>query len=174
MSVFFYGCVTLDGYLADKTHGLDWLHQTGNAEDTGYDAFYQKMDVTIMGKRTYDEIARLEDASSVYPTTENYVFTHSANLSRKGFTSESGDVSEFVSGLGPDKNIWIVGGNTVLAPLLNADMVDYLIVQLAPVLLGAGIPLFTQKKGVKRFHLDQVKQYGQFAELIYSKRVTKC
>ena len=83
-------------------------------------------------------------------------------------------MSEFVSGLGPDKNIWIVGGNTVLAPLLNADMVDYLIVQLAPVLLGAGIPLFTQKKGVKRFHLDQVKQYGQFAELIYSKRVTKC
>ena len=57
---------------------------------------------------------------------------------------------------------------------MNADMVDYLIVQLAPVLLGAGIPLFTQKKGVKRFHLDQVKQYGQFAELIYSKRVTKC
>ncbi len=108
MSVFFYGCVTLDGYLADKTHGLDWLHQTGNAEDTGYDAFYQKMDVTIMGKRTYDEIVRLEDASSVYPTTENYVFTHSANLSRKGFTSASGDVSEFVSGLGPDKNIWIV------------------------------------------------------------------
>ena len=37
MSVFFYGCVTLDGYLADKNHGLDWLHQTGSAEDTGYD-----------------------------------------------------------------------------------------------------------------------------------------
>ena len=57
MSVFFYGCITLDGYLANKNHGLDWLHQTGNAGDTGYDAFYQKMDVTIMGKRTYDEIA---------------------------------------------------------------------------------------------------------------------
>ncbi|MCI8437492.1 MAG: dihydrofolate reductase, partial [Lawsonibacter sp.] len=47
MSVFFYGCITLDGYLANKNHGLDWLHQTGNAGDTGYDAFYQKMDVTI-------------------------------------------------------------------------------------------------------------------------------
>ena len=103
MSVFFYGCVTLDGYLADKNHGLDWLHQTGSAEDTGYDAFYQKMDVTIMGKRTYDEIARLEDASSVYPTTENYVFTHSASLSQRGFVPVGGDVVEFVSGLGADK-----------------------------------------------------------------------
>ena len=166
MSVFFYGCITLDGYLANKNHGLDWLHQTGNAGDTGYDAFYQKMDVTIMGKRTYDEIARLEDASSVYPTTENYVFTHSASLSQRGFVPVSGDVVEFVKGLG-EKRIWIVGGNTVLAPLLDADLVDHLIVQVAPVLLGEGIPLFTQKEALRRFYLVEVKQYGQFAEMVF-------
>ena len=34
MSVFFYGCITLDGYLADKNHNLDWLYQTGDAEET--------------------------------------------------------------------------------------------------------------------------------------------
>lgn len=146
MSVFFYGCVTLDGYLANKNHGLDWLHQTGNAGDTGYDAFYQKMDVTIMGKRTYDEIAKLEDAANVYPTTENYVFTHSASLSQRGFVPVSGDVVEFVKGPG-EKRIWIVGGNTVLAPLLDADLVDCLIVQVAPVLLGEGVPLFARSAG---------------------------
>lgn len=168
MSVYFYGCITLDGYLADKNHGLDWLHQIGSAEDTGYDAFYQKMDVTIMGKRTYEEIAKLEDAASVYPTTENYVFTHAAGLSQDGFTPASGDVAEFVKGLG-EKNIWIVGGNTILAPLMERDMVDHLIVQIAPVLLGEGIPLFTQKEALRRFRLDEVKRYGQFAELIYSR-----
>ena len=41
MSVFFYGCVTLDGYLADRNHGLDWLHQSGTVEETGYEAFYR-------------------------------------------------------------------------------------------------------------------------------------
>ena len=169
MSVFFYGCVTLDGYLADKNHGLDWLHQTGSAEDTGYDDFYQKMDITMMGRRTYDEIARLEDAANVYPTTENYVFTHAGSLPQKGFIPVSGDVAEFVSGLGPDKNIWVIGGNTILAPLLERDMMDHLIVQVAPVLLGEGIPLFTQKEGQMRFRLDEVRQYGQFAELIYSR-----
>lgn len=80
-----------------------------------------------------------------------------------------GDVAEFVSGLGPDKNIWIIGGNTILAPLLERDMVDHLIVQVAPVLLGEGIPLFTQKKGQMRFQLDEVKRYGQFVELIYGR-----
>ena len=170
MSVFFYGCITLDGYLADKNHGLDWLHQTGSAEETGYEAFYQKMDVTIMGRRTFEEIAQMEDAASVYPTTENFVFTHAASLPQKGFVSVQGDVMEFVKGLGRGKNIWIVGGNTVLAPLLDADLVDHLIVQIAPVLLGEGIPLFAQKEALRRFHLDEIKRYGQFAELIYSRR----
>ena len=43
MSVYFYGCVTMDGYLADQNHGLDWLHQTGTSDETGYDDFYKSM-----------------------------------------------------------------------------------------------------------------------------------
>lgn len=168
MGVYFYGCVTLDGYLADKNHGLSWLHETGSAEETGYEDFYRKMDVTVMGRRTFEEIAKLEDAAAVYPTTENYVFTHAGRLSCKGFIPVSGDIPGFVTGLG-EKNIWVVGGNTVLAPLLERDMVDHLIVQIAPVLLGGGIPLFTQKEGLRRFRLDEVKRYGQFAELIFSR-----
>ena len=167
MSVFFYGCVTLDGYLADKNHGLSWLHETGSPEETDCDRFYQAMDVAIMGRRTFEEVARLEDAASVYPTTENYVFTHAGSLPQKGFIPVSGDVAEFVAGLGSDKNIWIVGGNTILAPLLDRDMVDHLIIQVAPVLLGKGVPLFTQKEALRRFYLVEVKQYGQFAEMVF-------
>lgn len=169
MSVFFYGCITLDGYLADKNHGLSWLHETGSPEETDCDRFYQGMDVAIMGRQTFEEIAQLEDAASFYPTTENYVFTHAGCLPQKGFVPVRGDVAEFVAGLGPDKNIWIIGGNTILAPLLERDMVDHLIVQVAPVLLGEGVPLFTQKDGLMRFRLNEVKQYGQFAELAYSR-----
>lgn len=166
MGVYFYGCITLDGYLADKNHGLSWLYETGTTEETGYEDFYRKMDVTIMGRRTFEEIAKLEDAA-VYPTTENYVFTHTDRLPYKGFIPVSGDVPSFVAEL-REKNVWVVGGNTILAPLLERDMVDHLIVQIAPVLLGEGIPLFAQKEGLRRFHLDEVKRYGQFAELILS------
>lgn len=169
MSIYFYGCVTLDGFLADKNHGLDWLNQTGSTEETGYERFYQEMDVTIMGRRTYRAIEGLENAAGIYPTTENYVFTHTGDL-LPGFVPVSGSVPEFVRQLGQDKNIWIIGGNTILAPLLERDMVDCLMIQVAPVLLGEGIPLFTQKEGLRRFHLDEVKQYGQFAEIICSKK----
>lgn len=168
MSVFFYGCVTMDGYMADKNHNMDWLDQTGNVTETGFDRFYQYMDVTIMGRRTYEAIERL-GGPEVYPTTKNYVFTHAKSLSRKDFVPVTGDVVELVTRLGPDKHIWVVGGNTVLAPLLDRNMVDYLIIQIAPVLLGEGIPLFTQKEALRRFHLEEVKQYGQFAEMTYGR-----
>ena len=169
MSVYFYGCVTLDGYLADKNHGLDWLNPTGSVEDTGYEEFYRRMDVTIMGKRTFQAIEYLEDVESIYPATQNFVFTHAEALSQKGFIPVRGDVAAFVKQLDREKNVWIIGGNTILAPLLEQDMVDQMIVQVAPVLLGEGIPLFTQKEQLRRFRLDGVNRYGQFAELVYSR-----
>lgn len=168
MAVYFFGCITLDGYLAARDHGLDWLYDTGSPEETSYDEFYRHMDVALMGRRTFREVEKEENPSAVYPTTENYVFTHKP-LSCLGFTAVQGDPVEFVKSLGQNRHIWIIGGNTILSPLLDEDMVDYLIVQVAPVLLGAGIPLFTQKDVLHRFRLENVRQYGQFAELVYCK-----
>lgn len=169
MSVFFYGCITMDGYLADKNNNLDWLYQTGAIEETGYESFYKSMDITIMGKRTFNEIENTENIGSLYATTKNYVFTHAESLSARGFIPINCDVVEFVKQIDMNKNIWIVGGNTILAPLLDNDIIDNMIIQIAPVLLGKGIPLFSQKEVLKRFYLKEVKKYGQFAELVYSK-----
>lgn len=47
-------------------------------------------------------------------------------------------------------------------------MVDHLIIQVAPVLLGEGIPLFTQAEALHRFKLEAVNRYGQFAELVFA------
>ncbi len=168
MAVYFYGCVSLDGYLATSDHDLGWLYETGTTEDTGYDDFYARMDVTLMGRRTFAEVANLDDPGSAYPTTENYVFTHGV-LDCPGFTAVAEDPAAFAEKLGPDRNIWVVGGNSVLKPLLERDMVDHLIIQVAPVLLGEGIPLFTQAEALHRFKLGAVNRYGQFAELVYAR-----
>ena len=168
MSVFFYGCVTLDGCLADSRHGLDWLHETGTVEETGYEDFYRRMDVTLMGRRTFQALAEAGEPASFYPTTRNYVFTHRP-LTQTGFTAVQGSVAAFVRQFSPKENLWVIGGGTLLAPLLEEDLLDHLILQIAPVLLGGGIPLFSQREGLRRFHLEDVRQYGQFEELVYRK-----
>lgn len=45
-----------------------------------------------------------------------------------------------------------------------------MVIQIAPVLLGDGIPLFSQKEVVRRFVLEEVNKYGQFAELVYRRK----
>ncbi|MEF2825043.1 MAG: dihydrofolate reductase family protein, partial [Peptococcaceae bacterium] len=147
MAVYFYGCVSLDGYLATKEHDLSWLYDTGTTADTGYEAFYEQMDMTLMGRRTFDEVATLAVPAEAYPTTDNVVFTHQS-LDCEGVRAVCADPVTFVKAQDGQKNIWVVGGNTILAPLLDADLVDVLIIQVAPVLLGAGIPLFAQKEAL--------------------------
>ena len=44
-----------------------------------------------------------------------------------------------------------------------------MVLQFAPVLLGAGVPLFTQGEALRRFRLEEVRRYGQFAELVYGR-----
>lgn len=169
MSIYFYGCISLDGFLADKNHQLQWLYDSGTSEETNYNDFYNQMDITIMGKKTFDAIKDLPDIEAIYPTTKNYVFTHSEIPNMNGFYFINQNIVDFVGQINRALNIWIVGGNTLLKPLLEVNLVDKLIIQIAPVLLGEGIPLFTHKESEKRFYLDSVNQYNQIVELTYSK-----
>ncbi len=40
MPIYFYGCITMDGYLADSHHRLDWLYESGDVAETDYQDFY--------------------------------------------------------------------------------------------------------------------------------------
>ena len=173
MAVYFYGCVTMDGYLADSQHRIDWLHQIGSVEDTGYDDFYRQMDVTIMGKRTFEEIQDLQDVESFYQATENYVFTHDRHLPVSNYQPVAGDVVDFVHQIDKGKNVFVIGGNSLVGPLLDADLFDHLIIQIAPLILGKGVPLFTQEEGQRFYQLDSLRQFGPFAELIFSRKNQK-
>ena len=50
----------------------------------------------------------------------------------------------------PGKNTYVVGGATLVASLLNADLIDELRLIVHPILLGGGKSLFT---GVEKRHL---------------------
>lgn len=147
----------MDGYLADKNHNLDWLYQTGAIEETGYESFYESMDITIMGKRTFNEIGSTENIGSFYPTTKNYVFTHDDSVSVRNFIPINYDIVEFVKQIEKDKNIWIVGGNTILAPLLDNDMVDNMIIQIAPRVIREGNTLVFTKRSTEAVLLERSK-----------------
>ncbi|VDG33423.1 dihydrofolate reductase [Lactobacillus pentosus] [Lactiplantibacillus mudanjiangensis] len=172
--VQFYGAVSIDGYLATTDDRLDWLFKTGGADQAPTAEFMQAVDTAIMGRRTYEytmEQTTDQLINPYNPLTKNIVMTSDPQPSTAHTTFTNADITNVVKQLltEPGQNIWIVGGSGVLMPLLTADLVDELFIQVAPVLLGDGIPLFTKVDYTHRFELVETNHYGQLTELHFQR-----
>ena len=57
----------------------------------------------------------------------------------------SGEIAAFVHSLKepPSLDIWLVGGGQINTVMLNAGLIDEIILLVFPLWLGKGIPLFT-------------------------------
>ncbi|MHB1957199.1 MAG: dihydrofolate reductase family protein [Sulfobacillus sp.] len=164
-----YIAQSLDGYIAREDESLDWLLKYENHGDNGYAAFYETVGTLLLGRRTYEWILRNVPSEFPYPGKECYVFSRSLSGRTDRVTFVNQDIARFTAALKtqPGQDIWIVGGAEVLSPLLRDNLVDELIIHIAPTIIGGGIPLF--KAGMRETSLDLVKvtQYHQFVELRY-------
>ena len=163
--VVFYGAISLDGYLADKTDHLEWLYHQPGGELVPYEEFYQAIDYTMMGRRTYDVVKRDAPEEKLYPEKENYVFSHSEILVDDNIQLVHKSPIEFINDLPDDKTVWVVGGGALLKPIIEAKLIDEWWIQIVPTLLGEGIPLFIPQQMPQTLQLIDTKQYGQFTQL---------
>lgn len=142
--VILYIAASLDGYIARRDGGIDWLAGVERPDtDYGYTRFYQSVDVALMGRKTY-ELAR-SFGDWPYPGKPAWVFT------RQAFDSPRPDV--FFTAAPPAwsladlaargmKRVWLVGGAELVAAFQKERLIDEYIVSVIPVILGEGIPLF--------------------------------
>lgn len=132
---------SLDGYIAGADGSLDWLFAAArDDEDYGYDAFIATVDAMAMGRGTYDAIAHLDLPSGDRPL---FVFTHRPGPARPGVTFWSRSPGESLA-------IWTdmglsrvyVDGGILISSFLADGLIDDMLLTKAPILLGAGRPLF--------------------------------
>ena len=141
-----YTASSLDGYIAGPNGEIDWLDlpDAPEDEDYGYSAFLETIDTTLQGTTTYELAAGFSD--DPYPGKRNYVFTRKSpppdDTERWQFVN--GDIVEFVRELKErsGQGVWLVGGGQINTVMLNAGLIDEIIVTLFPTVLGEGIPLF--------------------------------
>jgi dihydrofolate reductase len=150
----YYTATTLDGFIADENHSLDWLftRDQDRAGPLNYAAFSVDVGALAMGSTTYEwildhELRGKDPADARWPyDVPSWVFTHRQLEAVPGaaitFTqSEVGDVhAEMVAAAG-GRNVWIVGGGDLAGQFADAGLLDEVIVYIAPVALGAGAPL---------------------------------
>ena len=136
--------MSLDGYVADKDGGVDWLNgqeEDGENMDT-YSEFIKTIDTIIMGWNTYHQLtSELSPEEWVYPEQVSFVITHREipSTERIRFTSES--PCDLVKRLREEEGngIWICGGASIVRQLMETDLIDTLHISVIPTLLGDGV-----------------------------------
>lgn len=169
--IVFYGAVSLDGYLSDQKDGLEWLFQANLNGISTYEEFEKHVDTFVMGRTTYQETQKYMGAEELYPGKEKIIFSHHLLDEKDNTNIVSGDVVTIFNDLKKNDGdwIWVIGGGSIVKPLLENDMLDEIWLQIAPVLLGKGKKLFEPGDYYQKFTLNSVKQLGELTELHLTK-----
>ncbi len=156
-NVVVYIACSLDGFIAKPDGDISFLSVVEKeGEDYGYTAFMETVDTVITGRKTYDKVLAMGYG---YPHTnkEAYVVTRTPQPPKDGLTFYSGNLIELVKRLKQQEgqNIYLDSGAEVIGQLLEAGLIDQLIISVVPVLLGSGIRLFGQGGNQARLRLQK-------------------
>ncbi len=180
MKTQYYTASSLDGFIADEHHSLDWLFQFSEEPGEDYAEFIAQVGAIAMGSSTYEWILRhqiLPSAEKQIPwpyTQPVWVFS-----SRDLPTVPGADI-RFVRGdvrpvhaamkeAAAGQNVWVMGGGELAGQFHDHGLLDELIIGIASVTLGTGAPLFPRRITTPPLRLLSARTYGQdFALLTYA------
>jgi dihydrofolate reductase len=165
MKTIYYTAATLDGFLADDNH---------------YEEFIKKIGALCMGSSTYEWLLHHEVFKEGEPprpwfyTQPTWVFSSRTLRDVPGgdIRFVKGDVrpvhAEMTKAAG-DKDVWIVGGGELAGQFYDAGLLDEIIVSIASVTLGSGMPLLPRRIATPPLKLLSARRHGDgFAVLTYA------
>ena len=135
---------SLDDFIAREDGAVDWL-RWGPEVAALMTERWKTVDTVVMGRKTYEEALRLGSDGSPFPVARTCVLSRTLPAGARGKVEVvDRDAAEFVRALKqePGGDISVVGGGVLGAALLEAGLVDELCMNVHPVLLGRGVPLF--------------------------------
>lgn len=160
--VVLYIAASLDGFIARKNGSIDWLHSfESQGEDYGYPAFLESIGVVVMGSKSYEQAITFGEWP--YKNTPSVVVTtrELKGVEGEDITFYDGDLKMLISRLKGQttKDIWLMGGATLIQSFLKENLVDEIFLFEVPVLLGEGLSLFGSLEKDLKLELVNSKSY---------------
>lgn len=161
---------SLDGFIARRDGSADWLPAARGEKENGFAEFLADVDTVIAGRRTYD-LAREREGPVPFGGRRCIVLSRrraGTRGPRVQFTAD--EPAEVVRTLRDrrGRGIWIAGGGEIVRECLEAGVVNSVILSVAPLLLGDGVPLFLSRGGTTRLQLRATRSFaGGVVQLSY-------
>ena len=123
----------------------------------------------VLGRKTYDDVLRMTKGEYPHRDRINYVFSSEVHEDGENVHFVKEDIVPFAERLKSEsgKDIWFVGGSSLLASFMAHDLIDEFIITIAPVMLGKGISLFGGEFQEVKLELIETKRIGQFVQNHY-------
>jgi dihydrofolate reductase len=160
---------SLDGFIARRDGGVDWLETTDRFEDgvsmtaERVKAVLDSIDCYVMGSHTYELALQFEAKGMgwVYGTTPTVVLTSRALTStRDTVTFFDGDIAGLLTRLRKrHRGIWVVGGGAVCGDVLRRGLADEVRYSIVPIVIGDGVPFFAGLDRDVALHLVECTAY---------------
>jgi len=151
---------SLDGFIADESGGVDWLSDFNRPdEDYGMKEFFARCGTAVMGAKTYEQTLSF---NYWYGNMEGIVFTNQElpALEDRNIQFHTGDPTPIIKLLRESKkDSWLVGGASLISQFMNKSLLDEMIITVVPRLLGKGIPLCPEIKGIFRLEFQDNKNF---------------
>jgi dihydrofolate reductase len=170
MTVAWHVVMSLDGYIAGPDDDMGWIFEVAGPSDT-VDEIVASTGAIVMGRRTYEVEDR--DRAGIYGgawTGALFVLTHDPPAQPPEwmtgiFVAGVEDAIAQATAAADGRNVGLLGAS-VARQCLDAGLLDEIIVQVAPVMLGDGVRLF-DVPGALRVKLETagVGESGQLTDL---------
>src|SRR6185503_15388911 len=111
--------VSLDGYIEGPNGEFDWCFTD---EDYGMSAFFNRIDSTFMGRKTYElALAMADQIPADFPKFKEYVFSNTLDKVKEGAILVKGNNKIKIYKIRKEKrkDIWLFGGADLISSLLN-------------------------------------------------------
>ena len=137
---------SLDGFIAPPDGSMDWLHFSRDVQQVMAD-YWKSIDTVLMGRKTWEASMAMGGGGGGgggSNSTATYIFSRTLTSVGHGVQLVREDAGEFVRQLKekPGKGICVMGGGELAQSLLAAGVLDEVGMNVHPVLLGSGVPLF--------------------------------
>jgi dihydrofolate reductase len=140
-----YIAASLDGLIVGENDDLGWLFAYDDMDFGPHDyrTFIKRIRTVVMGRGTYDFIAR-EPSPWAYGDQRTFVVTSSPIPDPKGPLETRSDVGALIAELRAleDGDVWMLGGGRLQMAFLERGALDEIEIYVIPEMLGAGTPLF--------------------------------
>lgn len=154
MKVILYMAISLNGMIAKSDDDTSWISKE---EWDSYSLTVRTAGNLIVGHRTYGilikqpEFSELKDVKLVVVAQEDF-----QTLSQNHLVAHS--PKEALKLLNNFEKVIIAGGGMLNAPFLEENLVDEIYLDIEPIIIGKGIPLFRDKNFERKLKLLEQKK----------------